>query len=178
MNTNLQTERLYLRQIQISDAPYLFAFWSDPIVTEFMNIEPFQCIEEAEEMILVLNKLALKNKAIRYTILLKGTNKIIGSCGYNCIDKNNARAEIGYELGKDFWGKGYASEAILTLMKEGFNERKLNRIEAKVEPQNSKSIKVLEKLGFFFEGTLRQYEKSDGAFVDLYMYSKLKKEFY
>jgi ribosomal-protein-alanine N-acetyltransferase len=162
--------------MKISDAPFLFAFWSDPIVTKFMNIEPFQTIEETEEMIMVLTNLALKNRAIRYSILLKESNQIIGSCGFNYMDHENARAEIGYDLGKDFWGKGYASEAILNLINDGFNERNINRIEAKVDPQHSRSIKVLEKLGFSLEGTLRQYERSKDTFIDLHMFSKLKNE--
>lgn len=162
--------------MKISDAPFLFAFWSDPIVTKFMNIDPFQTIEETEEMIMVLTNLALKNSAIRYSIILKESNQIIGSCGFNYIDHENARAEIGYDLGKEFWGMGYASEAIHTLINNGYKEQNLNRIEAKVDPQNRKSIKLLKKLGFSYEGTLRQYEKSKGNFFDLYMFSKLKNE--
>ncbi|SDI66341.1 ribosomal-protein-alanine N-acetyltransferase [Alteribacillus bidgolensis] len=105
MNTELQSERLILRQMKISDAPTLYNYWSDPHVTEFMNIKTFQDVEQAKEMIRFLNELASKNRAIRYSILLKKTNQIIGTCGYNYFDFENARAEIAYDLGRRFWEK-------------------------------------------------------------------------
>lgn len=177
MNAELQTERLRLCQIKINDAPALFSFWSDPDVTQSMNIAPFQHVDQAVEMIHFLSKLTSERKAIRYSIFLKKTDQIIGSCGFNYFDFENARAEIAYDLGKDFWGKGFAPEAVLALLHYAYNDLNLNRIEAKVEPQNKNSIKLLNKLGFSFEGTLRQYEKSRRNFIDLHMYSKLKNEY-
>lgn len=173
MNTEIQSTRLRLIQMDISDAPTLFSYWSDPEVTKYMNIEPFHNIEQATEMIQLLNDLANKRKASRYSIFLKNTNQLIGTCGFNYIDFDHSRAEIAYDLGKPFWGKGYATEAIIAVLNDGFNRLKLNRIEAKVEPANVPSIKVLKKLGFTLEGTLRQYEKSKGKFIDLHMFSLL-----
>lgn len=89
------------------------------------------------------------------------------------MDFENAKAEIGYDIAKSFWGKGYASEAIYSLLDYAFSSLKMNRIEAKVEPENVNSIKLLQKLNFTFEGTLRQYERIDGKFNDLNIYSKL-----
>ncbi|WLR50823.1 GNAT family protein [Bacillus tianshenii] len=176
MNTELETKRLVLRQVKLSDAQTLFSYWSDPEVTKFMNIEPFQSLAQVEEMIAYLNELAEKEQAMRYTLLLKKTNQIIGTCGFNDVNFAHNRAEIAYELGRDFWRKGYASEAIPTLLDYGFHDLDVNRMEAKVEPQNVKSIKLLYKLDFTFEGTLRQYEKVNGTFIDLNMYSKLRDE--
>lgn len=102
------------------------------------------------------------------------TNEIIGTCGFNSIDFENAKAEIGYDIAKAYWGMGYAPESIRALLNYAFETLKLNRIEAKVEPANVNSIKVLQKLKFTFEGTLRQYEKSKGNFIDINMYSLLK----
>lgn len=108
----------------------------------------------------------------------------MGSCGYNYLDYEHARAEIGYDLAKAYWGKGYAAEAVSALVDHGFTSLKLNRIEAKVDPRNVNSIKLLEKLEFTREGMLRGYERAgtrDGAgveniFNDLYMYSKLSSD--
>jgi len=86
------------------------------------------------------------------------------------------RAEIGYDLGFPYWGRGYAPEAIRTLIRFGFESLLLNRVEAKVEPENINSIKVLRKLRFVEEGKLRQYEKSKEVFVDLIMFSTLRTE--
>ena len=174
MNIKLQSKRLQLIQSEYKHAPALFAFWKDPEVTRFMNIESCNHVEEVIELIDLLNLLAAEKKAIRYTIIVKDTNEIIGSCGFNDVDYDNARAEVGYDLGRNYWGKGYATEAVSTLMNYGFNELHLNRIEARVVPKNEPSITLLERLGFQYEGTLRQFEKINGDYTDVGIYSKLK----
>lgn len=173
MNTELHTERLYLRKMDPSDSPSLFRIWSDPDVTEFMNIDQFTDESQAREMIQFLNNLSDEDQAIRFTIIEKESGQIIGSGGYNFLDMEHAKAEIGYDIAKDYWGKGYATEAVGTLLEYAFSALSLNRVEAKVEPQNVSSIKVLQKLRFTHEGTLRQYEKIKGKFKDISIYSKL-----
>ncbi|GAE32185.1 GNAT family N-acetyltransferase [Halalkalibacter hemicellulosilyticus] len=173
MKTTLETERLQLRKMKTSDAPYLFNIWSDPTVTRYMNISDFESVEQATAMITHLNQLANEHQAIRYSIILQKTGDIIGSCGFNHFDFTNERAEIGYELGKHYWGQGYANEAISTIIDYGFKELALNRIEAKVELENESSVKLLKRLNFTYEGLLRQVEKYEGAFHDLALYSTL-----
>ncbi len=173
LTTELHTERLHLRKMKVSDSPSLFKIWSDPEVTKFMNINCFTDENQAKDMIKLLDEFSQDNKAIRFSIIEMDSNEIIGSCGFNFLDYENAKAEIGYDIAKAFWGRGYASEAICALLDYAFSSLKLNRIEAKVEPENVKSVKVLQKLNFTFEGTLRQSERVDGRFNDLNMYSKL-----
>ncbi|KKB34410.1 spermidine N1-acetyltransferase [Bacillus thermotolerans] len=138
-----------------------------------MNINCFTNETQAKEMIELLDNLSQENKAVRYSIIELESNKIIGSCGYNSLDSDHSKAEIGYDISKAFWGKGYATEAISSLMDYAFTSLKLNRVEAKVVPENIPSIKVLEKLNFTYEGTMRKCEKSNGKFMDLSIYSKL-----
>ena len=184
MITQLHTNRLHLRQMKESDSAELFQVWSDPEVATYMNISPFSDEKQAVEMIQVLANLAEDNQAIRFSIIEKESGTIMGSCGYNYLDYEHARAEIGYDLAKAYWGKGYAAEAVSALVDHGFTSLKLNRIEAKVDPRNVNSIKLLEKLEFTREGMLRGYERAgtrDGAgveniFKDLYMYSKLSSD--
>lgn len=171
--TLIQTERLTLRKMKVSDSASLFKIWSDPEITKFMNIDNFTDESQAVEMIKFLNNLSLESKAIRYSIIELESNGIIGSCGYNSLDLSNSKAEIGYDISKDHWGKGYAPEVVQSLMDYAFNTLKLNRIEAKVEPENHNSIRVLQKLNFTFEGTMRKCEKSKGKFIDLSIFSKL-----
>lgn len=166
-------QQILLRPICISDAPTLFQFWSDPDVTAFMNITPMKSVEQAEEMILYITQL---EHAYRYTIVLDD-NTIVGTCGFNYIDTMNQRGEIGYEIGKDFWRKGYMSQALQALIEEGFYMLKLNRLEAKVEPGNVPSRRLLEKSGFHEEGILRHYEKLNGVFLDMVMYSLLRSDY-
>ncbi len=172
----LSTKRLLLRTMKESDAHHLFKIWSDPDVTKFMNISTFTHEDQAQEMIELLNELALDHKAISFTIIEIASNEIIGSCGFNAIDFENARAEIGYDIAKAYWGKGYAPEGIMALVNYAFTTLAFNRIEAKVEPGNVNSIKVLEKLHFTFEGTLRQYEKSNEVFKVINSYSLLRSD--
>lgn len=165
-------QQIHLRPISVSDAQTLYHFWSDPDVTAFMNITPMQSVEQAEEMILYITQL---EHADRYTILLED-NTIVGTCGFNYIDAVNQRGEIGYEIGKDFWRKGYMTQALQALIEEGFQTLNLNRIEAKVEPGNAPSCRLLEKAGFHEEGTLRHFEKLNGVFLDMVMYSLLRSD--
>ncbi|NEZ44276.1 GNAT family N-acetyltransferase [Paenibacillus alvei] len=173
MITELHTERLHLRKMKISDSSSLFKIWSDPDVIKFMNICCFTNENQAKEMINLIDDLSRDRKAMRFSIINKEYNVIIGSCGYNTLDFENGKAEIGYDIAKSFWGKGYATEAIASLLDYGFSSLKLNRIEAKVDPRNVSSMKLLQKFNFTFEGTLRQYERVDGKFNDLSIYSKL-----
>jgi ribosomal-protein-alanine N-acetyltransferase len=159
--------------MKFSDSNRLFQIWSDPKVTKYMNISNLTDETQAQKMILLLENLAKQNKAIRYSIIELKVNKIIGSCGYNSIDFENSKTEIGYEIDKNYWGNGYAPEAITGLIDYAFSDLKLNRIEAKVEPENINSIKTLERLKFTFEGTQRKVEKSKGRFIDLNLYSLL-----
>ncbi|ALC85190.1 GNAT family acetyltransferase [Bacillus sp. FJAT-22090] len=174
MINELQTQRLHLRKMEVSDSHSLFKIWSDPDVTKFMNISSFTHEVQAKEMIEKLEELAQASKAIRYSMIEQESNEIIGTCGFNSIDFENAKAEIGYDIAKAYWGMGYATEGIFALLNYSFETLELNRIEAKVEPANVNSIKVLKKLNFTFEGTLRQYEKSKGNFIDINIYSLLK----
>ncbi|WP_145335420.1 GNAT family N-acetyltransferase [Paenibacillus xylanexedens] len=181
MITELHTTRLHLRQMKASDSTDLFQVWSDPAVARFMNISPFSDEKQALDMIQLLANLAEEKQAIRFSIIEKESGRIMGSCGYNYLDDEQARAEIGYDLAKIYWGRGYATEAVSALLTHGFSSLKLNRIEAKVDPRNVNSIKLLEKLEFTREGTLRSYERAGSVaepgsretFNDLYMYSKL-----
>ncbi|PAD27480.1 GNAT family N-acetyltransferase [Niallia circulans] len=171
--TELHTTRLLLRKMRASDSTSLFPIWSDPEVTKFMNIDSFTEESQAKEMIFFLDELSKEDKAIRYAIIELESNQIIGSCGFNFIDFENEKAEIGYELSKLYWGQGYAKEAISCLIQSAFTDLHLNRIEAKIEPDNINSIKLIEKLSFTYEGTLRKAEKAKNRFIDLRLYSLL-----
>ncbi|GIO01156.1 GNAT family protein [Brevibacillus laterosporus] len=174
---SIVTDRLLVREMTLEDAEVLYRYWSDDEVTKHMNISSFTHVDQAKEMILLLLDLGKEGKAYRYSIVLKETNQVIGTCGFNYIDREDNRAEIGFDLGRPFWQKGYARESLEALVRYGFDVHKLNRIEAKVEPENVNSKKLLSKLAFVHEGILREYQKSKGSYVDLHIFSLLKKEY-
>jgi ribosomal-protein-alanine N-acetyltransferase len=173
----LDTERLKLRQLSSKDTKKLFEIWSDKQVTQYMNISPLSTESQALEMIDLLNSLAERNEAIRWGIELKKTGELIGTCGFNSINHANARASIGYELEVAYWRQGYMSEVIHALLGYGFQQCHFNRIEATVEPENTPSMLLLEKLGFHREGLLRGYEYAKERYIDLYMFSILQNEY-
>lgn len=172
----LVTERLILRKMTRKDANKLFQFWSDDEVTKYMNMNSFVNIEQAVYMVNVLNNLFNNKEGIRWGIVRKSDNALIGTCGFNTWLKRSSKGEIGYELGRGYWGNGYTTEALKEVIRFGFEETNLNRVEAFVVPEASRSIRVLEKLGFKKEGTLRDYGYWNNRYWHEHIYSLLRKE--
>ncbi|MFU1792829.1 GNAT family N-acetyltransferase [Paenibacillus azoreducens] len=168
------TERLILREVATGDAHDMFKYLSDEDVVKHIGLAPFQTIKDAWDEINWYNSIIEEGTGIRWGITLKDVGEIIGSCGFlNMVTKHH-RAEVGFELSKDYWGKGIASEALEAVIKFGFNHYQLERIEALIEPANLPSQKLVERQGFTREGLLRHYEYTCGKFDDLYLYSILK----
>lgn len=181
MRTNnfplIETDRLILREVSKDDADDLLIYLSDKEVMKYMGLEPFNSVEDALDEIAWYKSIFEKETGMRWGISLKGQDKVIGSCGFLNRATQHYRAEIGYELSKEHWGKGIASEAIEAVISYGFKELNLHRIEALIEPLNLPSQKVLERKGFIREGLLRGYEFTCGKFDDVYMYSLLNQDF-
>jgi len=173
----ISTERLLIKKVSLDDAESLFKVWSNDAVTEYMNIDSMTEVSDAENMINFFIAADSSNEANRMGIFLKGNEKdAIGSCGFNYIDFENDRAEIGYELHSDYWRKGYMKEALTALIDYGFETFSFNRIEAKVDVKNVASQRLLEKMLFESEGVLREYEKQKNEYIDIMMYSILNKD--
>ena len=173
----IETERLVLREVTRDDAADMLRYLSDPGVVLPMGLEPFGSVEAVWDEIDWYRSILADGTGIRWGITLKDSGKVIGSCGFLNRATQHSRAEIGYELSRDFWGRGIAAEALHAVLKFGFTQLSLNRIEALTEPANLPSQKLLEARGFMREGLLRDYECTRGEFEDLYMYSVLKRDF-
>ena len=172
----LETDRLILRKVTPEDASSLLTYLSNKEVTMHMGLEPFKSIDDALDEISWYQSILEKKTGIRWGITLKDQEKVIGSCGFLNLTSRHYRSEIGIELSKEYWGKGIASEAFEAVIKYGFEQMDLQRIEALIEPRNVPSQKLTEKQGFVREGLLRNYEFTCGKFDDLYMYSLLKQD--
>ncbi|MRN56103.1 GNAT family N-acetyltransferase [Paenibacillus monticola] len=173
----LETERLVLRQLTQNDSIEIFQYFSLDEVTKFYDLESFTNIEQAEELIQKWNQRFESNQAIRWGITLKSENKVIGTCGFHGWMKNHYKAEIGYELTPKYWRQGFMTEVIEKVIEYGFNDLGLNRIEAFVEPGNMGSRKVLGKIEFTEEGTLKEHFYWRNRFVDTVIYALLKKDY-
>lgn len=172
----INTKRLILREVTTKDANDMFNYLSDKDVVKHMGIAPFQTINDVWDEIGWYNSIYEKGTGIRWGITLKESGKVIGSCGFLNMLPKHFRAEVGFELSKDFWGNGIASEALEAVVRYGYHHFQLERIEALIEPANVASQILVEKQGFIREGLLRHYEFTCGKFDDLYMYSILKED--
>ena len=173
----IRTERLHLRKIKIEDVNDFFEYSSNQDVTKYLSYT-HTGIDEALEYI--------NNKITQYeegSCMIWGiedlkSRKYIGACGYTHWDQDNKNAEIAYTLNKDFWGIGLGSEIFSELLKFGFNNMKLNRIEAKCWKENEKSHNLMIKNGMKTEGILRGQWYIKNEFRDVIVCSMLKNEFY
>ncbi|WP_121612491.1 GNAT family N-acetyltransferase [Mesobacillus foraminis] len=173
----LETKRLVLREVTTEDSNSLLKYLSDEEVMKYYGLNPFESINDALDEISWYQSIQKNKTGIRWGITLKDQGAVIGSCGFHNSVSQHFRTEIGFELSKDHWGKGIAFEAVQAIIRYGFEHLELQRIEALIEPPNSSSQRLVEKVGFIREGLLRNYEFTCGKFDDLYMYSLLKQDF-
>jgi ribosomal-protein-alanine N-acetyltransferase len=170
----IETQRLILHGLTESDIPFLLDHFGKDEINRYTSDENVTSLEEAKE--LYRKYIAPRPNLFRLGLLMKATGDLIGTIGFYGIDRVNKRAIAGADLKKEYWGKGLMSEALRALIRFGFNEMRLNRIEASTDPQNLRSIRLIERCGFRKEGVLRQRFYYKGAFHDDAIYSLLKKE--
>jgi [ribosomal protein S5]-alanine N-acetyltransferase len=173
----LETERLLLRELIMDDAGDIFACFSNDKVIQYYGQEKLKRLEQAEKFVDFFSNNFKEKRGIRWGIERKAEKGIIGTIGFNAWLPKHNRAEIGYEIHPDYWGKGYMSEAVVKVLSFGFNEFNLSRIGAIVFIENEASNQLLMKTGFQQEGILRKYMVQDGTAHDTYVYSLLKEHF-
>ncbi|MCU0498535.1 MAG: GNAT family N-acetyltransferase [Anaerolineae bacterium] len=174
---SLETPRLVLRALRQEDRLAIFQLFSSPEVVQYYDLTQFEALDQADHLIAALIRRYEQRQAIRWAITLRGGgDRLIGTCGFNLFDTCGHFGEIGYDLHPTFWGQGLITEAIAGVLRFGFREVALNRIEANVLPGNRASVRVLTKLGFKFEGLLRQRGYWANAYHDLEWYGLLRQE--
>ena len=168
----LTADRVSLRRVTRSDTTALFEMFSHPEVMRYWSRPAMTARAEAEALVQQIftdyetgDNLPL---AIERTI----DGVFIGGCTLHHFHAASRRAEIGYSLGRPYWGQGYMHEALQTLVAYAFGQLGLNRIEADIDPRNVASARSLERLGFIKEGHLRERwivsgEVSDTGFYGL-----------
>ncbi len=172
----LATQRLQLRRIRQSDAPELFAILSDEEAMRFYGHEPHHNISETHSLISKIEVRYARREAIRWAVTLKGEDRLIGTCSLHHIDAESRRAETGYELHRAYWGRGLMPEAVAAILTYGFSEMELHRVEALIDIANEQSKNLLLKLGFTYEGNLRQRYFMNGRFEDEHYFGLLRDE--
>ncbi len=170
----IKTERLLLRRLTLNDAPEIFFLRSDKTVLQFLGKEPAKTISDAEEFINKINSDIDAGEVIMWGIVLKGQPaNVIGTINYWRLIKEHYRAEFGYALHPGFWRKGIMKEAILEVLRYGFNEMKLHSVEARIAIGNIASASILEATGFVKEAYFKEDFFFRGKFEDTIVYSRL-----
>ncbi|WP_459502678.1 GNAT family N-acetyltransferase [Bacillus sp. C1] len=172
----LETDRLKLRELTLLDAEIMFHYFEKESVIRYFGMDSFQNMKQVKHTIQAFRKKYEEGSVIRWGIELKGTDQLIGTCGFHLINQNHNRAEIGYELDDTYWGKGYASEALQAILTYGFEKLGLIRIAAVVYTENEASHRLLKRAGFQEEGLLRKYMLQNGIAHDTVIYSLLEEE--
>lgn len=173
----LETARLILREMTIEDTEFYFHHFNDEKVIQGSCFLGPKSLEAArEELELYCINPFKENRGIRWGILMKSGNNPIGTCGFYDWNKQSCRAEIGYDLNPSFWGQGIMTETLRAILTYGFEKMKLNRIQAIIDSENTRSMNVMSRLGFRKEGVLRQRSFFKGKFRDDVIFSLLEEE--
>ncbi|HBJ01011.1 GNAT family N-acetyltransferase [Lysinibacillus sp. UBA5990] len=173
----LETERFILRKGTVDDCSDIFELYANENVVKYLPLNLFESVEDAMVEINWYEKIFKEQIGLRWVIEEAKTKKVIGTCGYLNYEKEHNRIEIGYDLKPDYWGQGIMQETLGKIIHFAFTSMEINKIEAKVEPENKASIRLLGKLNFCQEGVLRQHEFEKGKYVDLVLFSILKSEY-
>lgn len=173
----LETPRLLLRRFRPEDAADMFEYASDPEVARDVTWEAHTSIEASRGFIDYTIKKYVNKQVSEWGLVLKESNKFIGTCGFVYWKPEHAKAEIGYALSRKYWGRGLMPEAVAAVLKFGFEKMKLHRLEARCNDTNPGSERVMIKSGMKYEGLLRGALCEKGIFKNLKMYSILEEEY-
>ena len=169
----LITDRIILRELRKEDAADLLVFRGDAEEQRF-NSEPLQTLEQSVALIEEVRGDYAAQTGLPWALTLKSSGRVVGLFGYHHWDHYHRRADIGYDLARELWGQGLATEALTAAIRFGFSEMQLNRIEAQTIADNEPSTRLLGRLGFALEGTRRSYWDEDGTFHDGAIYGLLR----
>ena len=165
MNLILETSRLLLRPLELSDAEVMFDMDKNPEVHKYLWQTPVQKIDEVIKVIEYVRSQYEKNNIGRFATIIKETNEFIGWTGIKFVDDhvengNTNFYDYGYRLDQKFWGKGFATEASIAWLNYGFSQMKIDKMNAYTHFDNGASNHILQKIGMKF---MEDYPDKDGV---------------
>lgn len=173
----LKSERLFFREITKEDVIDMFEIYSDPETARFDWYYPIESMDKAREIIDNFQEAYDEKEEITWGVVKKDDNKLIGYCCLGDFEEGPRSCEIGYGFNREYWNKGYGTEAVNVLVKYAFEEMNINRIAGTVTLGNDASIKLLKKCGFQQEGIFRQRTFMKGKFIDDVILAILMKDY-
>lgn len=169
----LQTERLFLRECLVSDADDIFAYSADPEVGPNAGWEPHKTVADSVEVIRTIFAWGYV-----WAMVDKPSGHVIGSLGLHSNRLGNGCWELGYAMGRDYWGRGLMTEAAREVLRYGFEVLGLKEIECGCFPFNHRSQRVIEKLGFEPCGIIpKSFVRFDGEALDELRFTLRKAQF-
>lgn len=160
----LKTQRLSLRAMHPIDAEDMYDYARREDVTRYLTWSPHPSISYTKDYLrYVQNRYALGD-FYDWAIIDRESRRMIGTCGFTRIDTANNSAEIGYVLNPEFHGRGLGTEAVTEILRFGFTQLELNRIEARFMKENIRSRKLMERVGMTFEGYFRDLVHVKGVY--------------
>jgi [ribosomal protein S5]-alanine N-acetyltransferase len=172
----LHTARLRLRPFTDADADVLFALHSSADVLRYWDAPPWTERARAERFIATCRRMADEGTGARLAMDRLPDRGFIGWCGLTRWRPDYRSASLGYCLDDAAWGHGYATEAAHALLRWAFDTLDLNRVQAETDTRNVASARVLEKLGFVREGTLREDCVVNGEVSDSWVFGLIRRE--
>lgn len=173
---SIETGRLLLRPITDADADSLFALQSNPYVLRYWDSPPWIDRSSAVRFIDGCRRMEKEGTGVRLAIEQRLDQAFLGWCTFSSWNPDFRRGVVGYCLNEGAWGHGYATEAARALIRWAFDTLDLNRIQAETDTRNTASARVLEKLGFVREGTLREDCIVNGDVSDTWVYGLLRRD--
>ena len=170
----LRTPRLMLRQIEAEDLADLLVVNSDDEVTRYVTYATWKDMDDARAWLTRMQAAQDTGNALQWAVVDVASNTAIGACLLFQYDAGSARAELGYVLGRPWWGRGLMREALVGLLECAYTTLALRRVEAEVDPRNLASGALLRSLGFTAEGILRGRWVTKGRVCDVESFGLLK----
>jgi [ribosomal protein S5]-alanine N-acetyltransferase len=176
MTPALETERLLLRRLEMSDAPRLYELFGNYEVLRMITGVPYPYSEDhARDFIGRTQQNMDAETNFAFAMVSKSEQTLIG-CVELGVTHQFRRGDLGYWVGVPYWGQGYMTEAVRRIMRFGFEDFNLNRIYSCHFAHNPASGRVMQKLGMTYEATFRQYVVKFDEYVDMVYYGILKSE--
>jgi len=172
----LHTPRLRLRPFSEADTDTIFELQSNARVLRYWDSPPWTERGQAVRFISVCRQMEQEGSGVRLAIERLDDQAFIGWCSLSKWNPDYRSAKVGYCLAEAAWGKGFATEAARALLQWAFDTLDLNRVQSEADTRNTASGRVLEKLGFLREGTLREDCIVDGEVSDTWVYGLLRRE--
>ncbi|HIU46119.1 MAG TPA: GNAT family N-acetyltransferase [Candidatus Fimadaptatus faecigallinarum] len=173
----LETERLKLRKLRMSDAQDMYEYSRDPEVARHVLWDAHTSVSETRGYLRYALRQYRQDQPASWGIELKQTGRLIGTIGFMWINRDHNSAEVGYSLARAQWNKGLMSEALEAVLEEGFMDLGLHRIEAQHEVDNPASGRVMVKCGMLYEGCVRGRLYNKGRYVDVSLYAILRDDY-